>query len=95
MTTRKQQRQRILYLHARSPNILSDVVGAALHEPLAGAVAEIEPEPVELPYESVHAAVVDGWRVVQFPDQRGRFEDREIDIIGYEFILEKIEVYDE
>lgn len=95
MGTNKQKRQRILYLHSRSPNMRSEVVGAALHEPIAGSVTEIEPEPVELPYESVHAAVVDGWRVVQFPDQRGRFEDREIDIIGYEFILEKIEVYDE
>jgi hypothetical protein len=95
MATNKQQRQRILYLHARSPNIRSDVVGAALHEPIAGSVTEIDPDPPELPYESVHAAVVDGWRVVQFPDQRTRFEDREIDVIGYEFILEKIEGYDE
>jgi len=37
LATNKQQRQRILYLHARSPNIRSDVVGAALHEPIAGS----------------------------------------------------------
>ena len=95
MATNTQHRQRLLYLHARSPNIRSEVVGAALHEPVADSVTEIDPEPVELPYPSVHAALVDGWRVIHFPDQRGRFEDREIDVIGYEFILEKIEAYHE
>lgn len=87
-------RQRLLYLHCQNPSIRSEVVGAALHEPLADAVTEIDPEPVELPYPTVHAAIVDGWRVVHFPNQRGQFEDREIDLIGYEFVLEKMENYD-
>jgi hypothetical protein len=95
MANAKQQRQRLLYLHAQKLSIRADVVGAALHEPIAGSVTEVDPEAVDLPYETVHAAMVDGWRVVHFPDQRGHFEDREIDVIGYEFILEKIEVYDE
>lgn len=83
-------KQHLLYLHARSPSIRSEVVGAALHEPVAGSVSEIEPDPVQLPYDSVHAALVDGWRVIHFPQQRSHFEDREIDVIGYEFILEKL-----
>ncbi len=91
----RQQRQRLLYLHALKPSIRADVVGVALHEPIAGSVTEVDPEAVDILYETVHAAMVDGWRVVHFPDQRGRFEDREIDVIGYEFILEKIEAYDE
>jgi hypothetical protein len=95
MTNAKQQRQRLLYLHAQKPSIRSEVVGIALHEPIAGSVTEIDPEAVDIPFKTVHAAIVDGWRVVHFPDQRGRFEDREIDVIGYEFILEKIEAYDE
>jgi len=33
--------------------------------------------------------------VIQFPDQRAPFDDREIDILGYEFILQKLEEYDE
>jgi hypothetical protein len=89
-----EQRQRLLYLHTIKPSIRAEVVGAALHEPVADSVTEIEPDPVELPYSTVHAAIVDGWRVVHFPNQRAGFEDREIDIIGYEFILEKTEQYD-
>jgi len=95
MANAKQQRQRLLYLHAQKPSIRAEVVGVALHEPIADSVTEIDPEAVDIPYKTVHAAIVDGWRVVHFPDQRGRFEDREIDVIGYEFILEKIEAYDE
>ncbi|MCJ8329806.1 MAG: hypothetical protein HRT89_09595 [Lentisphaeria bacterium] len=90
----KQSRQRVLYLHARKPSLRAPVLGAALHEPVADSVTEIDPEPVELPYPTVHAAIVDGWRVIHFPDQRAPFDDREIDLIGYEFILEKMEDYD-
>ena len=94
MANAERHRQRLLYLHARSTSIRSLVVGAALHEPIEGSVTEVEAEPVEMPYVTVHAAIVDGWRVVHFPDQHAPFEDREIDLIGYEFILEKMEAYD-
>ena len=86
-------RQRLLYLHAGSPSIYSNVVAAALHEPVAGSITEIDPMAPELPYETVHAAIVDGWRVIHFPSQQAFFDDREIDVIGYEFILEKLENY--
>jgi hypothetical protein len=84
-------RQRLLYLHASSPNIRSKVVAAALHEPVPGSQTQIDPLAPELPYESVFEAILDGWRVIHFPDQRAPFDDREIDIVGYEFILEKWE----
>jgi hypothetical protein len=87
-------RQRLLYLHASSPNIRSRVVAAALHEPVPGQITQIDPLAEENPYESVLAAIQDGWRVIHFPDQRAPFDDREIDIVGYEFILEKLESYD-
>jgi hypothetical protein len=88
-------RQRLLYLHAALPSIYAPLIAAAAHEPVAGATTQIDPLAPELPYQSVHDAVVDGWRIVHFPDQRAPFEDREIDILGYEFILEKLEHYDE
>lgn len=88
-------RQRLLYCHASSPSIQSVLVGAAIHEPVADAVTQIDPLAAELPYQSVHDAIVDGWRVVHFPQQLAPYDDREIDIIGYEFILEKLEVCDE
>ena len=62
---------------------------AAPHEPSPGSVTQIDPLAAEIPYESVFAAILDGWRVIHFPDQRSPFDDREIDIVGYEFILEK------
>ena len=87
-------RQRLLYLHAATPGIRSQVIGMALHEPVAGSVTEIMTEEQEWPYDTVHDAVLDGWQVIHFPDQRTEFDDREIDILGYEFILQKLEVYD-
>lgn len=91
----KRVRQRLLYLHAGSLNIRSRVVAAALHEPVPDTVTQIDPLAEEIPYQSVFEAILDGWRVIHFPDQRAPFDDREIDIVGYEFILEKMERYDE
>ena len=88
-------RQRILYLHAATPNLRSQVIGMALHEPVPGTVTEITTEGHQWPYQTVHDAVVDGWKIIHFPNQQSLFDDREIDILGYEFILQKLEVYDE
>jgi hypothetical protein len=88
-------RQRLLYLHAGSPSIYAPLIGAALHEPVAGARTQIDPLAPELPYTCVHDAILEGWRVIHFPLQTAPFEDREIDIMGYEFILEKMEVRDD
>lgn len=93
-TSRKDTRQRLLYLHAVTPNIRSQVIGLALHEPVQGSVTEIVTEEQEWLYNTVHDAILDGWQVIHFPDQRTEFDDREIDILGYEFILQKLEVYD-
>ena len=87
-------RQRLLYLHAATPGLRSQVIGMALHEPVQGSVTEIMTEEQEWPYNTVHDAILDGWQVIHFPDQRTEFDDREIDILGYEFILQKLEVYD-
>ena len=87
-------RQRLLYLHASTPAIRSQVIGMALHEPVPESVTEIVTVEQEWPYNTVHDAILDGWQVIHFPDQRTEFDDREIDILGYEFILQKLEVYD-
>jgi hypothetical protein len=87
---RKGPRQRLLYLHADSPSIKSSLVAMALHEPVKGDNVQLNiNEP--WPYNCVHDAIIDGWRVVVFPDQRAPFDDGEIDVLGYEFILEKWE----
>jgi hypothetical protein len=87
-------RQRLLYLHAATPSLYAGIVAAALHEPVPGALTQVDPLGTMPDYASVHAALCDGWRVVHFPDQRAPFDDREIDIVGYEFILEKWEAID-
>lgn len=87
------QRQRLLYLHAATPSPRSQVIGMALHEPVRGSVTQITTEKIEWPYRTVHDAIIDGWQVIHFPDQRAPFDDREIDLLGYEFILHKLEEY--
>lgn len=91
---RTHTRQRLLYLHTATPSIRSQVIGMALHEPVHGSVTEIMTEEQEWEYNTVHDAILDGWQVIHFPDQRTEFDDREIDILGYEFILQKLEGYD-
>ena len=65
-----------------------------MHEPEPNSVTQIDPLETDMPYASVFDAILDGWRVIHFPQQRAPYDDREIDVIGYEFILEKIEAYD-
>ena len=37
-------------------------------------------------------AIVDGWQVVQFPHQQAPIADRDLEMVGYEFILQKMEI---
>jgi hypothetical protein len=45
----------------------------------------------EIPYHNVLEALADGWLVLQAPDPRLPFDDHELDILGYQFILQKME----
>lgn len=87
-----QPRQRLLYLHARTPSVFSDILGYTPIEPIKGYRAGITAETPEWPYETVHDALVDGWQIVQFPHLQAPFDDRDLDVVGYEFILQKMEV---
>jgi len=88
-------RQRLLYLHATTPSIGSHLVGAALHEPRKGGVAQMDPMQKDPTYKSVHEAILDGWHIIHFPQQIAPFDDKEIDVLGYEFILQKLEAVHE
>ena len=92
-SNRVHTRQWLLYLHAATPGIRSQVIGMALHEPIEGSVTEIVTEEQDWLYNTIHDAILDGWQVIHFPDQRTEFDDREIDILGYEFILQRLEAY--
>lgn len=87
-----QPRQRLLYLHARTPSVFSDILGYTQIEPTDGFQVEISGDEFEWPYATVHDALVDGWQIVQFPHLQSPFSDTDLDVIGYEFILQKMEV---
>jgi hypothetical protein len=84
-------RQRLLYLHTRAPSIDAAVIGMAQHEPVAGQKDTLRTRS-NWPYATVHEAIVDGWQVIHFPQLRAPYDDRELDYIGFEFILQKMEI---
>ena len=84
-------RQRLLYLHTKAPSVYSPVIGMAQHEPVAGQKDTLRTRP-DWPYETVHDALVDGWQVIHFPNLLAPYDDRELDYVGFEFILQKMEV---
>ena len=84
------QRQRLLYLHASTPSVFSQIIGLTLIEPTAGYRAEISAEEPRWPYATVHDALVDGWQIVQFPHLQAPFDDADLDVVGYEFILQQL-----
>ena len=88
-------KQRILYLSAESTDPKSPTISQALHEPVKDDIVEIDPTSKGLTYKSVHEAVVDGWRIVHFPNQRSSIANSEEEIIGFQFILEKMENFSE
>ena len=85
-------RQRLLYLQARTPSVLSTIIGLTIIEPVKGFAPAISAEAPEWPYGTVHDAVVDGWQIVQFPHQQAPIADSDLEMVGYEFILQKMEV---
>ena len=81
-------RQQILYLYSKSTNMRSPLAGWALYDPTRPQTPTLPSD--EPPYESVLAAVADGWRVVQFPIAKlYAYEGQDNDYLGYEFVLEK------
>ena len=60
MDSETQPRQRLLYLHARTPSVFSDVLGYTPIEPIKGYRVEIVATDLDWPYNTVHDAMVDG-----------------------------------
>ncbi|MEE2657614.1 MAG: hypothetical protein VX733_03855 [Candidatus Latescibacterota bacterium] len=88
----EERKQRLLYLHAATPNVFSTILGYTFIEPRPDARPEITATEQDWPYENVHEAIVDGWQVVQFPHLQAPFDDADLDVVGYEFILQKMEI---
>ena len=88
------KRQRVMYLNAVSRSLRAPVVGFAIHEPVPSDAPQIEAG-VEMPYETVHTAILDGWKVIHFPAQRAEGHPEAVGAFGYEFILDQIVDVDE
>tara|TARA_A100001037_G_scaffold78356_2_gene70312 strand:+ start:553 stop:828 length:276 start_codon:yes stop_codon:yes gene_type:complete len=88
-------KQRLLYLSSQSTDPRSPAISQALHEPVKGTIVEIDPTKTGIDYDSVYDAICDGWRVVHFPDQRGSIEYSQIEVYGYQFVLEKMEEFND
>ncbi|MBN9414481.1 hypothetical protein ABS71_01510 [bacterium SCN 62-11] len=82
-------RQRLLYLYALQPTVRAGLVASTIQDSQAGSLCQIDPLAQELPYQCVMDAVADGWRVIHFPDHRAPYQEGRMDMLGYEFILEK------
>ena len=86
-------RQRVLYMHTALPTPTSHVHAMYLVDPIpGGGNIELVPD-YKFPYNSPHEAMMDGWQIVKFPEYRYPIQDREVDVQGYQFILQRMEVY--
>ena len=90
-----QLRQKLLVLYTHSPDLHSQTVAWSLYDG-TGKERSNSGDSEEPPYPSVVAAMRDGWRVVQFPQQYPAYPGMEYNTsyLKYEYILEKMEAID-
>lgn len=81
-------RQRLLYLQASNTSVTSPVEGMSLVDD--EGVHDGPDDPDDWPYQTVHEAMQDGWRIVRFPEMTLMLVGEEqTHGLGCEFILEK------
>jgi hypothetical protein len=88
-------RQKLLVLYLRTPDLYSPVVAWAAYDG-TGKDRHSSGDSDTPPYPSVVAAMQDGWRVIQFPQQWPAYPGTEYQTsyLKYEYILEKMEAID-
>jgi hypothetical protein len=84
-------RQQLLILCAASPDLLSPVVAWSLYDG-AGDRTSISGDEDVPPYDSVLAAMRDGWRVMQLPAtlRAPPGTEHETSFLKWEYVLERI-----
>jgi len=84
-------RQQLLILCLATPNPTSAVVGWSLFDGTGGSTT-MAGDAEQPPYDSVLAAMQDGWRVLQLPVVQAAAPGREHETgpLPYEFVLEKL-----
>ena len=88
-------RQKILILYAATPDLRSGIGAWAIYDG-TGKEHHTTGDSDTPPYGSVLAAMRDGWRVVQFPQQFPAYPGMELSTsyLRFEYILEKLEEID-
>ena len=80
--------QRLLYLQATNTSVTSAVEGMSIVD--GDGVHNGPDEPDDWPYQTVHEALLDGWRIIKFPEMTLMLVgENETYGLGCEFILEK------
>ena len=91
---RKRQQLLFLYLGNSAPD--SSAIGWSIYD---GTGKEKPPTAVDSPppYDSVLAAMLDGWRVIQVPTLKPDLQGQEYhtDYLTFEYVLERLEDCDE
>lgn len=84
-------RQQLLILCAASPDLLSSVVAWSFYDG-AGDRTSISGDADVPPYDSVLAAMRDGWRVLQLPAtlRAAPGTEHETSFLKWEYVLERI-----
>ena len=67
---------------------MSDVIGISIVQD--GQLIDLPEEAASWPYQSVAAALQDGWRVIKFPDHSLVLDESRNYALGCEFVLEKV-----
>ena len=79
-------RQLVLYLYSKSTNMRSALASWKLYDVTKPEEPTLPSQ--QAPYESVLAAVGDGWRIVQFPDAKlYAYQGVDNDYLGFEVLL--------
>ncbi|NKB66286.1 MAG: hypothetical protein GKR89_04425 [Candidatus Latescibacteria bacterium] len=88
-------RQKLIVLYTHSPDLHSQVVSWSTYDG-TGRTRHSSGDETEPPYPSVVAAMEEGWRVIQFPQQFPAYPGMEYTTayLKYEYILEQMEEID-
>ena len=79
--------QDLLYLQADQTSLNARVFGMRILQ--NGELSDGPRHPQEWPYQTVLDAILDGWRVLKFPEMAVLLDDKRTYGLGCEFILEK------
>ena len=87
-TANRQIPQRLLYLQSESTMVTDRINGMSIVD--HDGIHDGPDDPDDWPYQTVHEAILDGWRIIKFPEMALMTAGEETTYgLGCEFILAK------